>query len=279
MSVARKNTGLVSTKDGMRYLNVGCGAVYHAEWNNIDLTSMGKEVVGHNVLKGFPYEKNAFDAVYCAHFLEHLSNEQIKTILSEMHRVLKVQGVIRVVVPDLEYNARLYLECLDRARAVPGKKEEEHYDWAVLNLFEQMTREVNGGEMAKFMTRRDLADIEFIRDTLGGNDIYLAQAAASSSGNKASLLVAVKKALRGLLPKNVDRLRKRISYLRSGEAHKWMYDDFSMARLLKGAGFSRIEKQKADGSAIAGFNGYCLDMDAKGNARKPHSLYMEAVKP
>ena len=42
-----------------------------------------------------------FDIVYSCHVLEHLYEYQVETAVSEMHRVLRVGGVIIAHVPDL----------------------------------------------------------------------------------------------------------------------------------------------------------------------------------
>jgi predicted SAM-dependent methyltransferase len=72
-----------------------------------------KHVLNHNLLKGIPFESQTFDVVYHSHFLEHLSMKDARFMVAECHRILKHGGMIRVVVPDLEYNAKLYLKCLE----------------------------------------------------------------------------------------------------------------------------------------------------------------------
>jgi predicted SAM-dependent methyltransferase len=117
---------------GQTLLNLGCGARFHPDWNNLDFVPSGKDVTRHNILSGLPYADASFDAVYSAHFLEHLSPEQVRFVLGEILRTLKTQGVVRVVMPDLEYNARLYLESLQVAQCAPTPTTVEHYEWASL---------------------------------------------------------------------------------------------------------------------------------------------------
>ena len=64
----------------------------------------------------------------------------------------------------------------------------------------------------------------------------------------------------------------------SGEIHRWMYDRFSLQRLLNQAGFVEVKVCNADVSSIPAFNSYELDM-LDNKVRKPDSLYIEAVKP
>jgi len=64
----------------------------------------------------------------------------------------------------------------------------------------------------------------------------------------------------------------------SGEIHRWMYDRFSLRRLLEQVGFIDVHIWQADQSQIPDFNNYGLDT-VEGKVRKPDSLFMEGIKP
>ena len=64
----------------------------------------------------------------------------------------------------------------------------------------------------------------------------------------------------------------------SGEVHRWMYDRYSLSRLLTESGFINIQICQADESSIPDFNTYELDT-CQGKVRKPDSLFIEATKP
>ncbi|MDD2541683.1 MAG: hypothetical protein PHH28_11660, partial [Desulfuromonadaceae bacterium] len=64
----------------------------------------------------------------------------------------------------------------------------------------------------------------------------------------------------------------------SGEIHRWMYDRFSLGRLMANVGFVEIRVVSASVSSIPDFARYNLDI-ADGVVRKPDSLVMEGVKP
>jgi hypothetical protein len=64
----------------------------------------------------------------------------------------------------------------------------------------------------------------------------------------------------------------------SGEIHRWMYDRYSLRRLLEQAGFIDVRICRADESRIPDFNSYNLDV-VEGKVRKPVSLFMEGIKP
>ena len=63
-----------------------------------------------------------------------------------------------------------------------------------------------------------------------------------------------------------------------GEVHQWMYDRFSLPRVLRRAGFASVGKRLAGESDIPGFAGFELEI-IHGRERKPDSLYVEGRKP
>jgi hypothetical protein len=66
---------------------------------------------------------------------------------------------------------------------------------------------------------------------------------------------------------------------KSGEAHKWMYDRFSLANLMSEVGFTECEVTTFDQSRIPNWNEENLDISLYGNlSKKPDSLYMEGIK-
>jgi ubiquinone/menaquinone biosynthesis C-methylase UbiE len=85
-------------------------------------------LIAHDLTKGIPCPDNSVDAVYHSHFLAHLdrnladpAQDAALIFLKECRRVLKPGGVMRSVVPDLEYFARAYLAHLELAAAHPDE--------------------------------------------------------------------------------------------------------------------------------------------------------------
>lgn len=93
-------------------LNFGCGSRIHPDWINIDFSPMDKRVKKVNLLRPLPYAKDRFDVAYSSHFLEHFTPAQALCLLKEMRRVLKPNGILRVVVPDLCNQVSAYLSTL-----------------------------------------------------------------------------------------------------------------------------------------------------------------------
>jgi SAM-dependent methyltransferase len=57
-----------------------------------------------------PHDTASVDAIYSSHMLEHMFRDDAEAFLEECHRILRPGGVLRLAVPDLEQEAREYLE-------------------------------------------------------------------------------------------------------------------------------------------------------------------------
>ncbi|MCX6123834.1 MAG: methyltransferase domain-containing protein, partial [Proteobacteria bacterium] len=49
----------------------------------------------------FPFEDNFIFLAYCSHVLEHLTDEVVCNVISQVYRILRPGGVFRIIVPDL----------------------------------------------------------------------------------------------------------------------------------------------------------------------------------
>jgi predicted SAM-dependent methyltransferase len=279
----------------MKYLNLGCGSNYILDnsWTNIDFYGDGIKVVSHNLLNGIPENDNSFDLVYHSHVLEHFSKDDGVKFLRDCYRVLKPGGVLRVVVPDLERIVKAYLECLEFCKNNPNNNVlDANYDWMMLELFDQMIRNHSGGQMGQLLKEDQLLNEEFIIDRIGfeGQQIRnkikkrkMLNTIDSFPLNK-SYTKVLKLRLKKLFEKIFIILSKPISnefrigsFRLSGEIHQWMYDEYSLSKLLKNIGFSIVAKQDAFKSFNPVWRQYNLDIKDL-NIRKPDSLFIEAIK-
>lgn len=275
-----------------KLLNIGCGETVHQKWVNVDIVASAPGVHAYDVRRGLPFADNIFDACYCSHMLEHVTKDQARVIVGETYRVLKKGGIARFVVPDIEQIVRLYLKCLEGVTSGHGGSEAD-YDWMILELFDQTVRGSPGGEMGAYLSNPALPNKAFIESRIG------LEAERIWNRNLVPKGVRVRARLKSMKPSwFVRQLRIEIAcflvwitagsdakkafreglFRESGEIHRWMYDRFSLQRLLNQAGFVDVKVCNADESAIPAFNSYELDILDK-KARKPDSLYMEAVKP
>jgi len=274
-----------------KLLNLGCGNVYNQKWTNVDLYKTGKNVVYADLRKKLPFKTKYFDAVYCSHILEHFESEDAIKFGKEVYRILKPGGVIRIVVPDLEKIASLYLSKMKKAMS-GDERAGYDYDWILLELFDQTTRTKTGGKMftyiidpkcpnKSFVESRIGMETEHILETNKEKLVYRYLRVVKSRGVRWLIGYVYKIVLSGVLfllgGKSSYQAYIDGVFRNSGEIHQQMYDEYSLKRFLKSIGFRRIKRMDADKSNIHNFNDYELDT-YKGKVRKPDSIFMEAVK-
>ena len=63
-----------------------------------------------DICKGLPVVDGTVKGAYASHVLEHLSLEDFRVALVNTYRMLEPAGRFRLIVPDLEARARIYLE-------------------------------------------------------------------------------------------------------------------------------------------------------------------------
>lgn len=282
----------------MKYLNLGCDYRYHPAWINIDFVSTGPGVIAHDLRKGIPYPNNYFDVVYHSHVLEHFPKHEATGFIGECYRVLKPGGILRVAVPDLERIVREYLQNLELA--LRGDEQAAHnYDWIMLEMYDQTVRNEPGGEMAKYLLQENLPNEEYIYKRIGEEvrairRAFLEQRKVQNKiltvkEEKYSLWKQVlrkgKQLLRSVLFKNSSIYSPqnyeayRIGKFRlSGEVHYWMYDRYSLKRLLEEIGFRQVSVKSPFNSDIPEWNKFGLEVK-DGIVLRPDSLFMEAYKP
>lgn len=271
----------------MRLLNVGCGGVLHPDWVNLDSSAVLPGVVKHDLRRGLPFPDGAFDAIFGSHVLEHLDPEAAERLLREVHRVLRPGGIARIVVPDLESIANLYLDALTKAEK--GDSDAEfRYDWAMLELYDQAVRTVSGGRMARLLKRElDERKVRFIESRVGREAMRLALGASPVNPFSRGVLLrrmgSAVFALRAsvasafawlLLGRDGAAALREGLFRRSGEVHQYMYDRFSLKRAMEEAGFTEVRNLPAGESAIPDFARYELEVQ-DGQPRKPDSIYLE----
>lgn len=274
----------------MKLLNIGCGSVFHSDWINLDKLPLSSDVKPYDICDRLPFVDAEIDACYSSHVLEHLSPEEAQRFLTDCHRILKSGSVIRLVVPDLEMIARLYLQYLEESR-LGNSSVEANYDWMVLELYDQSIRKFPGGEMQHFLLNPHLSNRDFILSRIGQEaknfwEMDLTQVSVGERLKNKSIQqiiqwLRIKLAqflVRLIAGKAAQAAFQEGIFRQSGELHQWMYDQFSLKRLLSDIGFVDIRLCQAHESRIPNFNDYQLDIINQ-TIRKPDSLFMEGIKP
>ena len=266
-------------------LNFGCGTRFAENWTNIDFHSDADEVQRVNLLSGFPFSENTFEAVYSSHVLEHFDPESGRFLLKESLRVLRKGGILRIVVPDLQGSCEEYLRVLGLPDDAAKKRLHR---WIVIELLDQMVRNVPSGEMGPFMNEVMRGEDETLKSYIRSRT----QNTEWSPPSSPTLVEKLKKvtpqklstkfsywylrAVSCLIPSS---LREMVFVKTSiGERHRWMYDAYGLKALFEELGFSDVRRVAFDESRIADFSSDCLDGHSDGQPYKHNSIYMEGVK-
>jgi predicted SAM-dependent methyltransferase len=275
--------------NGLR-LNLGCGAEGHPAFVNVDIAA-GPGIVRHDLRHGVPFPDATYDLVYNSTMLSMLRPSEALKFIQECRRVLKPGGVLRVVTEDLEQMCRVYLEKLEAAYA-GDKQSEKDYEWMILELYDQATRESAGGQMARYLSEDPLPNEAFIYARVGeqGRRIVSGVRSRTQTVGQASrpagrslprrLRAAVRKTILtailgadGLNAFELGRFRQS-----SGQVSYRMYDRYSLRQLFLDAGLSGISLRSPTESAYPYWNDVNLDVSPEGRAARPHALIMEGIR-
>ena len=277
-------------KDAPRLLNVGCGERFHSAWTNIDLESTDPSVQQYDITKGLPFEDQQYDAVYHSHVLEHLDPADGDRLLEDCYRVLKPGGVLRIVIPNLEQIATLYLE--NHRQAWDGDETAAaNYDWIKLELLDQLVRNHSGGRMGQYMAGAQCSNSEFVQSRVGDEfarcqNSHLRQKPEKNPNAAERIKGSIKQTkaqftrwvIRRLMGKEALKSFEEGLFRSQGEIHRWMYDRHSLRTLCNSCGFVDFKVRTATESYIEGYDSFELDA-ANGNVRKPDSLFVECRRP
>jgi len=99
-----------SRRQDMTKINFGSGPYPIAGWINVDLDSAGRPEVVADLGRALPFASGVADFIHTEDFIAQLDPLPLLEFLRECRRILKPDGAMRVLTPDLERFARTYLE-------------------------------------------------------------------------------------------------------------------------------------------------------------------------
>ncbi len=252
------------------------------------MVAVDDSVMAHDICEGLPFDDGTFDVVYHSHVLEHLSPVDGESLVSECHRVLRPGGVLRMVVPDLERIAELYLQMLRKAWHRESSASD-NYAWMKLELLDQMVRKKSGGLMGPYMIDYAKSNREFVEARVGREIDSCEPVQMTGFVNRTgwarrmrdrfhnARLAITRHTIRLLMGSEYASAFDEGVFRQQGEIHRWMYDRFSLRQLVEGQGFTGFTVCQADESQIECFADFQLDV-AGSKARKPDSLFVECQK-
>ena len=109
-------------------LHLGCGGVNHPDFINIDAFPHSHVHYIRAIEDLSPFDDQTADLIYACHCLEHFPYAQVPYILSEWHRVLKVDGILRLSVPDFDLILEIYKDRENNVNSILGPLMGGHAD-------------------------------------------------------------------------------------------------------------------------------------------------------
>lgn len=101
-----------------RFYNFGAGGFRHEAWTRVDNPSENyrhnfvetADLIAHDLdsKKPLPVDTGSAYLAYTSHCIEHLRDDSVRELFSEVHRILRNGGVFRISAPDIELCYRAY---------------------------------------------------------------------------------------------------------------------------------------------------------------------------
>jgi len=92
----------------VKRLNWGCGLYANPGWINSDIKEGPGIDIRCDIRNGLPLDSSTMDYIVSIHALPELSYADLVPALRELKRVLKVGGVLRLGLPDLDKGIQAY---------------------------------------------------------------------------------------------------------------------------------------------------------------------------
>lgn len=109
-------------------VNVGAGNTRLPGFISVD----ARDLVGQDVVQFSPYlcaSQNSLTEIYCSHVLEHFPYAQLPSILANFYRVLSLDGVLRIAVPDFAWFVGEYSKGVGLTELMPPLFGGQNYDY------------------------------------------------------------------------------------------------------------------------------------------------------
>ena len=267
------------------YANFGCGPIYSdLGFDNYDYYDIPGKINKIDLTRPLNIPTESYD-MYTSHSLEHLSYNNAIGFLRN-HRILKPQGIVRIVVPDLELLVKEYILKLESARISNLKKEKNlkiktSLQFIVDLILDDLTKEDNQG-IKRQRLKSGYYDSEYVKEIssfLNKEDLATQKKVLSRSKlvlRKIKTLINSKNKLNILKEKIFSPFLK--DPRKNGYAHKWMWDEMQLFYVLKDIGFISVKRHNFNSSEIRDWHKFKLDLNHENGPLHPLSLYIEASK-
>jgi SAM-dependent methyltransferase len=250
---------MISPYNKRPYLNLACGTRMHRDWVNLDFSPYAK-------LAKWPKVSRLLRSV------GFLSRERYERLLKVDSAIISHDLRNELPFPantfEVVYHSH-FLEHLDRTAAQPFLRECRRVlrPGGILRIALPDLRKLTEWYLQSYGELRKNNCLGLVQHQKRVGDLFEQMVRVESEGSRhQSRIVRI---LQKILAQDARAL---------GELHRWMYDFFTLKALLEEAGFSSVQEQTAESSAIPDWTAYGLDTNPDGTIYKPESLFVEARK-
>lgn len=104
-----------------QFYNIGAGCFRHPYWHSVDyvqthydtiISSADPNLINYDLMsrEPLPLESGLAEVFYSSHTLEHIDSESMAFVLKDIYRCLKKEGILRLVLPDVDLYYRAFLD-------------------------------------------------------------------------------------------------------------------------------------------------------------------------
>lgn len=108
-------------------LNLGPGPNWkkpNDDWYSVDIDPrLGDIIVNFQSFEALPLKTNSVECIYGSHVFEHMSIFKTPLIFKEIYRVLKKDGILRLILPDAEKSIKEYVNRNEDFQLFKRRKE------------------------------------------------------------------------------------------------------------------------------------------------------------
>jgi len=138
-------------------LDIGSGAFRYKDYTTVDLYAPEADIKAD--MGELPIADGTIDDIWACHCLEHVPPERVQLILKEWMRVLVPEGILKIVVPDLDDACRAWLVrspgSLSMLYGSTGPGGAHYHGWGAIEMRDELT--IAGFEVLSVQTYRETA--------------------------------------------------------------------------------------------------------------------------